>query len=101
MQSWLAPDLGCFELKRVAEFRDSKGAVGSIRELIPLSIARGVDRALFEVPSNYELLSSWELHRRVVRHRTGGEAPESHKARFEQEDKAFASYAFDPRVATK
>lgn len=101
MQSWLAPDLGCFELKRIAEFKDSRGAGESISELLPLWIGRGVDRGLFEVPANYELLSSWELHRRTVRARTGGEAPESHRARFEEADRAFASHAFDPRVAAK
>jgi hypothetical protein len=56
--TWASPELGCVELRRVAEFLDASGRVTDASELIAVSVIPGEpDAKLFAVPLHFEHVS--------------------------------------------
>lgn len=66
--SWRSPELGCVELRRVAEFLDSAGRVTDSSELKAVRVAAGEPGTdLFSVPLGYEHVSFSEAFRRSAK----------------------------------
>lgn len=68
MTSWRSPELGCVELRRLAEFLDSDGRVTDASELKAVRVAVGDPvEGLFSVPLDYEHVSFSEAFRRSAK----------------------------------
>ncbi|MGB9610453.1 MAG: hypothetical protein ACPL7M_05725 [Bryobacteraceae bacterium] len=58
---WLSPELGCMELRRLAEFLDAPGRVTDTSGLVAVSVTVGEpDPGLFAVPVHHEHVSHSE-----------------------------------------
>ncbi|GIU79820.1 MAG: hypothetical protein KatS3mg005_3058 [Bryobacteraceae bacterium] len=58
IKTWASPELGCVELRRVAEFLDASGRVTDTSELVAVSVIPGEpDAKLFSVPLHFEHVS--------------------------------------------
>lgn len=107
--TWRAPDLGCIDLRRLAEFKDKNGNVTDTSDLVATRIVVGEpDSSYFVVPVHYEAVS---FSGRVLREagRTGKLPGPDALARFHNQDEFYKTHRISdldslgktPRVYTE
>lgn len=94
---WLAPALGCTELRRLAEFKDGAGTITDTSDLVAIEATLGaIDETLLQIPSTYQMASPSERYRREANYfgRTIVQAEIDHLAKA---DSAYEKHRYSPR----
>ncbi len=67
---WVAPQLGCLEIRRIAEFADANGAFTETSDLLAVEIKlQTPPKEVFEIPAGFDHVSPSERFTREVEYR--------------------------------
>ncbi len=94
---WLAPALGCTELRRLAEFKDGAGNITDTSDLVAIEATLGLaDETQLEIPGSYQTASPSERYKREANYfgRAVVQAELDHLARA---DAAYEKNRYPPR----